>query len=103
MRTIQVTDRQTIMDIAIQYYGSAASVVDLCIDNNLELDANISNGDQLLIKDLYPDSANADAADYLLGNSINVISLAEFIPTNVLGDNQGDILAINSTDFLGTD
>ena len=101
MRTITVTDRQTLVDIAIQYYGTAAAVIDVCIDNQLELDTNINNGDQLLIQDTYPPSANANAADYLAANNLQVISITEYQPTNVLGDNQGDILAINNTDYLG--
>jgi len=101
MRTITVTDRQTLVDIAIQYYGTAAAVIDVCIDNQLELDTNINNGDQLLIQDTYPPSANANTADYLAANNLQVISITEYQPTNVLGDNQGDILAINNTDYLG--
>lgn len=101
MRTIQVQDRQNIVDIAIQYYGSAASVIDLCQDNNLELDSDITPGMFLLIQDTYPDSADSDLADYLQGNSVVVVSMSELNDGDVLGDNDGNIIIDNDGNYIG--
>ena len=107
MRTIQVLDRQNLVDIAIQYYGSAASVIDLCLDNNLELDSNIEPGTYLLIQDSYPDSANSDVADYIQSNNIIVTSVNEPPPdgSDVLIDNEGNFIITNDGYFIeiGTD
>jgi hypothetical protein len=97
MRTILVLDRQNLVDIAIQYYGTAAAVIDLCQDNNLELDSDITPGTKLLIQDTYPESANSDVADYIQGNSIIVTSVAEPV-----GDDIGDFLINNEGVFIIT-
>jgi hypothetical protein len=101
MRTITVQDRQNIVDIAIQEYGSAASVIDLCIDNNLELDVDLEPGMTLQIQDSYPESADGDVADYLKINNIVVISMAEDDTNNVLGDNDGNFIITNDDDYIG--
>lgn len=100
MRLIQVVDRQNIIDIAVQYYGSAASVVDLCEDNDLEIDANIQPGDWLKIQDTYPASADADVADYIQANGIIVVSLSEDATGQVLGDNDGGIIITNDNNYI---
>lgn len=101
MRPIIVSDRQNIVDVAIQYYGSAAAVIDLCIDNGLELDTDLTPGMILQIQDTYPDSANADVADYLQGNNVQVVSMSELNTADVLGDNDGDIIVTNEDNYLG--
>jgi len=106
MRNITITDRQNIVDIAIQYYGSAASVIDLCIDNNLELDSNLAAGQTLLIQDTYPDSANGDIADYLQGNTIVVVSMNEPLLPNdfdYLLDNNSDFIVTNDGSYIAVD
>jgi hypothetical protein len=101
MRTIQVQGRQNIIDIAVQYYGTAASVIDLCQDNNLELDADLVPGSFLQIQDTYPDSANPDVADYIQGNNIVVVSLDELNEGDVLGTNDGNIIITNNGNNIG--
>lgn len=49
MTEITVNDGQTLLDIALLYYGSTQAVVELCIDNFLEVGATLSNGQKLLI------------------------------------------------------
>lgn len=100
MRTITVVDRQNIVDIAIQCYGSAAAVIDLCIDNNLELDSDLTPGMQLLIQDTYPESADSDVADYLQGNSVVVVSLGDDSPTAALGTNDDEFIITNDNNFI---
>jgi len=104
MRLIQVVDRQNLIDIAVQYYGSAASVIDLCIDNSLELDTDIQPGDWLQIQDTYPDSADGDVADYISGNNIVVVSMSELAVVeddgDYLIDNDGNFIIDNDDDFI---
>lgn len=99
MRTIIVTDRQNIVDVAIQYYGSAAAVIDLCIDNNLELDTDLVPGTALLIQDTYPDDADSDVADYLQGNSVVVVSMSEDNDV-ALGTNDNEFIITNDNDYI---
>ena len=99
MRTIKVLDRQSIIDVAIQWYGCAASVIDLCQDNNLELDSDLTPGMTLLIQDTYPESADSDVADYIQGNNILVVSTIE-VDTGALGDNENDFIITNDNNYI---
>jgi len=101
MRTIQVQDRQNIIDIAVQYYGTAAAVIDLCQDNNLELDADLVPSSFLFVQDTYPESADTDVADYIQGNNIVVVSFNDAQPIEVLGDNAGNIIIDNNNNYIG--
>jgi len=107
MRTIQVLDRQNLVDIAIQYYGSPAAVIDLCLDNNLELDSDLTPGTYLLIQDSYPESANSNVADYIQGNNIIITSITEPLvdDSDLLIDNEGNFIITNDGYFIeiGTD
>ena len=100
MRIIQVNDRQNIVDIAVQYYGSAAAVIDLCIDNGLELDADIAPGMSLLIQDVYPDNADGDVADYLEGNNVVVVSVTEINDIAALGTNDDEFIITNNNNYI---
>jgi hypothetical protein len=102
MRQIQVQDRQNIVDIAIQYYGCAASVFDLIVDNGLELDTTLVAGQMLLIEDTYPASANGTVADYLQGNGVVVVSMDEASDGNALGTDDGAAAIITNDDnYIG--
>jgi len=101
MRTVYAIDRQNIVDLATQYYGSAAGVIDLCKDNGWELDHNVNAGDPVLIQDSYPDSANADVADYIAGNNIVVVSMSEASDGDALGTNDGSIIITNDGNYIG--
>jgi hypothetical protein len=100
MRSIQVQDRQNIIDIALQYYGTAAAVIDLCQDNSLELDADLIPGSFLLVQDTYPESANSDVADYIQGNEIVIVSITQENIADVLSDNAGNIIIDNDNNYL---
>ena len=101
MRTIKVLDRQNIIDVAIQYYGTAAAVIDLCQDIGLELDSELTPGQFLLVQNTYPASANGPVADYLAGNSVVVVSMDDDEDGDVLGDNTGDIIITNNGNYIG--
>jgi len=101
MRTVFATDRQSIIDLAIQYYGAAAGVIDLCKDNGWELDHDVLPGDAVLLQDTYPDSANGDIADYLQGNNVIVVGTLEQNTDAVLGTNDGEFIITNDDNYIG--
>jgi hypothetical protein len=101
MRTITVVDRQNIIDVAVQEYGSAASAFELCLDNGLELDSILTPGQQLLIQGSYPASADGNVADYLKANSVVVVSMSEESDGDILGTNDGSAIITNNGDFIG--
>lgn len=100
MRTVIATDRQSIVDIAIQYYGSAAGLIDLCQDNGWELDHDLQPGDSILLQDSYPESANGDIADYLQGNNVIVVGTLEQNTDAALGTNNDEFIITNNDDFI---
>lgn len=99
MRTITVRDRQNLIDLAVQYYGSAAAVIDLCLDNDLELDNELAAGDKILVRDEYPDTAQDDVADYIRSQGI-IVATDVRDDLNVLGDNSGNYIITNDSDFI---
>jgi hypothetical protein len=101
MRTIIANDRQNIIDLATQYYGSAAGVIDLCKDNGWELDHDVQPGDQVLLQDTYPESADADVADYLQGIGVVVVSISEQGAVAALGTNNNEFIITNDNNYLG--
>jgi hypothetical protein len=44
MQTIQVKDRQTFLDIAMQHSGSAEAAFEIAVQNNMELTADLIAG-----------------------------------------------------------
>jgi len=100
MRNVQVIDRQNLIDLAIQHYGSAAAVIDICIDNNLELDDYLPAGTMILIQDAYPDTADAEFADYIKANDIRVVSLSEDNPATALGTNDDEFIITNDDNYI---
>jgi hypothetical protein len=95
-----VKDRQNLIDLAVQHYGSPAAVIDLCLDNDLELDDIVQPGTMIQIQDTYPATAQADFADYLLQNQIAVISINELDINAVLGTNDDEYLITNDDKSL---
>lgn len=102
MRTVTATDRQNIIDLAVQYYGTPAALIDLCQDNGWELDHDVQPGDQVLLQDSYPDSAAGDIADYLQGNSVVVVGTISQITGAFLGTNDDEIIVTNDDDLIST-
>lgn len=86
---VKVLYGQSLMDVAIQMYGSAGALMQLAQDNGLALDADVFAGDELFIQDTYPETAISVFADYLTSNNIKVVSgqggdsdLIEVLSTN---------------------
>lgn len=100
MISVQVIDRQNLIDLAVQYYGAAAAVIDLCIDNNLELDDELPAGTMILIQDTYPDTADADFADYIKANNIQVVGVSDNTPGTALGTNDDDFIITNNGNYI---
>jgi hypothetical protein len=101
MRLVMVKDRQNLIDLAVQYYGSPAAVIDLCLDNDLELDDTLPTGTMIKIQDTYPDTAQPDFADYMTQSQIVVVSINEQDESQVLGTNNDGILITNNNGFIG--
>jgi hypothetical protein len=99
---IKVIYGQTLMDVAIQYYGDPSALVDLANDNGLGIDADVFAGQSLLIQDTYPLSANSYYADYLAQNSIRVVSGqgGDTETIRVLATNDNEVLADNDTNAI---
>ncbi|MEB0248518.1 hypothetical protein QN344_00165 [Mucilaginibacter sp. 5B2] len=100
MISVQVIDRQNLIDLAIQYYGSAAAVIDLCIDNNLELDDQLPAGTMILIQETYPETADPDFADYIKANEIQVVGVSDSTPGTALGTNDDEFIITNSSKYI---
>ena len=74
MSTYTVRYGQSLIDIAIQVYGTVEAMFDLCLDNDLEFDSNVSTGQLLVIRDTLPDTADADMVSYFTAKGIVVVS-----------------------------
>jgi hypothetical protein len=83
---------QNLMDVAIQQYGSAASLVELAAANNLPIDADLQPGAELTIPDTYPASAIPVFADYLKQNNQVVVSAESPAALEILITNDGESL-----------
>ena len=100
MISVQVLDRQNLVDLAVQHYGSAAAVIDLCIDNDLELDHELPAGTIILIQDTYPNTADVEFADYIKANDIRIVGINHTTPDTVLGTNDGDFIITNNDNYI---
>jgi hypothetical protein len=63
---------QNLIDIAMQYYGSAEAVVELCIDNQLDIGTAIQPGLVLVVNEAYV--VNKRLVQYYKDNQIIVAS-----------------------------
>jgi len=99
---IKVQYGQSLMDIAVQQYGSAGALWDLAADNGHALDADVFAGDELVIRDSYPDTAIPIYADYLTGNSIKIVSHqgGNLEHIEVLSTNDNEIITDNDQNGL---
>jgi hypothetical protein len=100
MATHIVTKGQCLMDVAVQRYGSVEAQFDLCKDNNLEVDDDITPGQILQIRDVLPDTADQDVVDYFTTNGFRVNSGADLTITELLADNDNEILTDNDNGGL---
>ncbi len=74
MSVYTVRPGQSLIDVAIQVYGSLEAMFDLCLDNQLEMDDDLATGQELLIRDVLPDTADADIVAYYQKKGIIVNS-----------------------------
>lgn len=95
---IQVIYGQTLMDIAVQYYGDPRALADLANDNGLSISTDIFAGQSLLIRDTYPETALSIYADYMKQGNISVVSSqgGETESIRVLATNDNTVLADNN-------
>jgi hypothetical protein len=47
MQTIKVLMAQTLLDIAIQYYGDVTCAIDIALHNNISLTSDLTTGQEL--------------------------------------------------------
>jgi len=83
---------QTLLDLAIQNFGSAASLMDLAAANNLPIDAELQPGDTVIIPDEYPDSAIPVFADYMKASNKIVVSGQSPAAVEIIITNDGESL-----------
>jgi len=84
---------QNLMDIAIQQFGSAASLIELAAANNLPIDADLQPGETVIIPDTHPANAIPVFADYLIQNNQIVVSGESPADLEILITNEGESLA----------
>lgn len=96
-KTVQILDRQTIWDIAIQEYGSVDGVFKLMNDNPEKvpsLDANLIPGDFLKILSGPTDNVNLD---YYRKNNLHPVTISSNADIAVGGDYNDDY----NNDYFG--
>jgi len=73
MRQVIVQQGQTIVDIALQEYGSVEGLFALLEANQtLDLDSQLEPGQKVLVRE--EDVVNSDIVNYYQRNNINVVS-----------------------------
>lgn len=92
---------QSLMDLAIQLYGSASALVDLANDNGLALDAEVQPGQELIVRADYPDSAVGLFADYISENNIVVVSGDQVNALEVLVTHDDNPIGTNDNYGIG--
>jgi len=86
------------MDIALQEYGRADAIVDLCALNDLEIDDDIFAGQILNLRDL----TDADeVAKYYRSKRIQVSSTLSMVPQSVLATGSGEPITTNDDNLIG--
>lgn len=68
--TVIAENNQTLIDIAIQYMGSAEHAMKIALENDIEVTATISTGDALVIPDYELSSAEERVVKYLQNKNI---------------------------------
>jgi len=73
MKQVIVQQGQTIVDIALQEYGSVEGLFAFLEANqNLDLDSQLEPGQKVLVRE--EDVVNSDIVNYYQRNNINVVS-----------------------------
>lgn len=97
---IIVESGQTLMDLAIQYYGNPSAILELANDNNLSISDEVQAGTPLLVRDTKPETAISLFSDYLNENGTVVVSKQADTSQSVLGTNDDEILIDNDDNGL---
>lgn len=97
---IVVENGQTLMDLAIQYYGNASAIFDLANDNGLAVTDELHPGTALVVRDEKPDTAIGIFADYLNENNTVVVSKQSENTVMVLSTNDDEVLSDNDDNGL---
>lgn len=97
---ILVESGQTLMDLAIQYYGNASAVVELAADNGLAITDELEPGETLNIREDKPATAIALFADYLNESGIVIVSKQSENTSSVLVTDEDEIITDNDDNGL---
>lgn len=97
---ITVQSGQTLMDIAVQHYGSANALIELASDNGLLLSDEVQPGQTLKIRDVLPDNAVSIFADYIAESNIVVVSKQAETNFDVLGTNDDEGITDNDNNGI---
>lgn len=68
--TVIVENNQTLIDIAMQYMGNAEHAMKIALENDLEVTAELSTGDVLIIPDYELSSREEGVIKYLQTKNI---------------------------------
>lgn len=83
---------QTLLDIAIQLFGSAASLCELAAANGLPISADVQPGQSIIIPDTMPENAIPVFADYIKSSGKVVVSGEAPTAIELIITNNGEIL-----------
>jgi hypothetical protein len=88
------------IDIAIQVYGSIEALFDLVLDNNLEVDADLTPGQVLHVLDILPVTADPIMVAYYISQGIVVNSGADVAIAEVLATNDDEVFTTNDNEGI---
>lgn len=91
-RKIIVEFGQSLVDIAVQEFGTADGLSVICELNNLEFDDDLDSGQILILPDRDPDN---DIQQYFNGQGTMVNSHLEPLDVTVLSTNDDEIITDN--------
>jgi hypothetical protein len=98
MRSVTVIIGQNIMDIAMQEYGDADAIVEVCELNELEIDDDIYPGQVLNLRDLTDDD---EVANYYKSKGIEVSSTLSMVPVPILSTGADQPITTNNDNLTG--
>lgn len=98
MRIILVEAGQSLIDVAIQEFGTADALSAICGLNNLEFDEDIYPGQSLLLPDVDPDN---DIQTYFKNNNIQVNAHLDEGDIEVLAVDDEEVLGDNDDNLIG--
>jgi hypothetical protein len=85
-KTVNVSDGQNIIDVAIQEYGSLERVVKLCVDNALTVDQVLNSATSMIIDKAFIQSERIGIVTYLQKQGLRINSQSRVVVVEILGD-----------------